>query len=282
MIDEFFAARILVFGYRDEFLTQRELVEIIDLIDPNFKKIVKTSWIERNRSFCGIVGNQPFFGGGQWDVIPMNNYSPTQNSLKDGMILNKKKEIIELETPRSYAASCKISQNSYLISGGCTHPFYPIFRGLFDADPVKTSEIIEFKPEEDKWIVRRGMDMPFKIWGHSAVKWDENTIYIIEGLFAKTWILDMEGGYREGPSLNIPRDDPYGVVESAIMISNGKRKIIVAHTDSVEILDPESSDEGWIQGNIYGTLGGPLALLIEICLNIQIPISSSPRHAANC
>ena len=225
----------MVFGRRNFAHSEPEIVEIIDLIDPDFKKIVKTSWNERYRSFCGIVGNQPFFGGGSDEE--------TGKILKNVMILNKKKEIIKLKTPRFRAASCKISQNAYLISGGIDND---------DVD-LETSEIIEFKPVEDKWIVRKGMDLPVKIGAHSALKWDENTIYIIEGLFAKTWILDMEGGYREGPSLNIPRDDPYGVVESAIMISNGKRKIIVAHTDSVEILDPESSDEGWIQGNVYGT-----------------------------
>ena len=58
----------------------------------------------------------------------------------------------------------------------------------------------------------------------------------------------MEGSYRQGPSLNIPRL-PDEVVTAAIITSNGKRKIIAAHCDSVEILDPES-DEGWIQGNI--------------------------------
>ena len=204
----FFAARILVFGPGWEF----EIFEIIDLIDPNFKKIVTTSWNKRCGSFCGIVGNQPFFGGG--------SYMPKWNPLKNVRILNKKKEIIELETPRQYAASCKISQNAYLISGGCSEK---------DAGrpSLKTSEIIEFKPEEDKWIVRKGMDLPFEIYRHSAVKWDENTIYIIGVISAipigseevRTWILDMEGSYRQGPSLNIPRL-PDEVVTAAIITSN--------------------------------------------------------------
>ena len=226
-----FAARILVFGPGWEF----EIFEIIDLIDPNFKKIVKTSWATKSGSFSGIVGNQPFFGGGINSASGLNS--------KNVMILNKKKEIIKLKTPRFRAASCKISQNAYLISGGIDND---------DVD-LETSEIIEFKPEEDKWIVRKGMDLPVKIGAHSAVKWDENTIYIIGGLsgseVVRTWILDMEGSYRQGPSLNIPRL-PDEVVTAAIITSNGKRKIIAAHCDSVEILDPESSDEGWIQGNI--------------------------------
>ena len=228
MIDEFFAARILVFEPRDYKHLEPETVEIIDLIDPNFKKIVKTSWNARYGSLNGIIGNQPFLFCGDW-----------QNRLMEKvMILNKKKEMIKLETPRESAAICKISQNSYLIFGGrdnippnCFGYNNPAY------DDLASCEIIEFKTEEDKWIVRKGMDLPLEIWGHSAVKWDENTIYIIGGICAnlirsdevRTWILDMKGGYRQGPSLNIPRLVPDEVVTAAIITSNGKRKIIAAH-----------------------------------------------------
>ena len=72
MIDEFFAARILVFEPRDYKHLEPETVEIIDLIDPNFKKIVKTSWNARYGSLNGSIGNQPFLFCGDWYQIMQN------------------------------------------------------------------------------------------------------------------------------------------------------------------------------------------------------------------
>ena len=229
-----------------------DTVEVIDLIDPTFKKVIKSNLPKRDFCFSGIVGNQPFFGGG-W------------TSDKDVLVLNKAKNKVNMSTSRSQAAISKMSENIHWVSGGIDYNY----------QSLDSSEIVEYKPEEDKWIVRGGMDLPVCIYDHSIIKWDEDTTFMIGGVTGgnydsdleedeqeepeterKTWIFDVEDGFldiRLGPSMYYPRSD----FQSAIMMSKGRRVIVVVGGndghwchDSVEILDPGSL-EGWKKGKSY-------------------------------
>ena len=104
----------------------------------------------------------------------------------------------------------------------------------------------------------KGPDLPFEIWGHCMIKYDENSIYIIGGqqnksVSNKTWIADSSNGFkiREGPTLNVHRrGHSCGKFEK-----NGEIVLIVAggfdqtlqDLDSMEYLIP-STGQGWILG----------------------------------
>ena len=99
--------------------------------------------------------------------------------------------------------------------------------------------------------------MPFTVSGHSMIKLNHSTVFIIGGfqndiISNRTWIADPLNGFEmiEGPSLNVER---YGH-SCGKMISNGKIVLVVAggrdqfrYLESIEILDP-SSGRGWIIG----------------------------------
>ena len=90
--------------------------------------------------------------------------------------------------------------------------------------------------------------VPFTIWGHSMIQYDEKSIYIIGGVqngsnTNKTWIVDPTNGFqiKDGPSLR-NRRYAHGCAK---MIKNGRTILVVAggfrnggRLDSVEILDP--------------------------------------------
>ena len=107
---------------------------------------------------------------------------------------------------------------------------------------------------------KRGPDLPFDIWGHSTVKYREDSIYIIGGQLNKTltnqtWIVNPKKGFEilEGPPMNVRRRGH----SCGTFVKDGETVIIVAggfdHTltdlDSVELLIP-SSGKGWQFGKI--------------------------------
>ena len=103
--------------------------------------------------------------------------------------------------------------------------------------------------------------MPFTIFGHSMIQYDEKSIYIIGGyqndsLSRQTWIVDPtkfkfnEFHMMEGPPLLVERSSH----ACAKMTINGSTLLVVAGgissdgtLDSVEILDP-SSNNIWTPG----------------------------------
>ena len=103
----------------------------------------------------------------------------------------------------------------------------------------------------------KGSDMPFRIYGHSMIQYDEKSIYIIGGWqndsrSKKTWIVDPTKEFQitEGPSLNKARAG-HGCAK---MTLNGRTILVVAggfgnggRLNSVEILDP-SENNVWTQG----------------------------------
>ena len=101
-----------------------------------------------------------------------------------------------------------------------------------------------------------GPELPFTLKGHSMVKFDNNTIFIIGGyqdgeISNKTWIIDANNGFkiRVGPSLNTKRVGH----SCGKMVSGGKILLVVAggrkeeksFLNSVEILDPTSGHYGY-------------------------------------
>ena len=85
-------------------------VEVLDLLDPNFKKIIQTNFPLRDYCFGGILNNTPFFGGGfakKWE-----------QKYDDVFVLDKSKTKMKLKDGRYRAACAKGKGNEYWISGG--------------------------------------------------------------------------------------------------------------------------------------------------------------------
>ena len=104
----------------------------------------------------------------------------------------------------------------------------------------------------------KGPELPFTIYDHGMVKYNDHAIYIIGGwqndsTSKDTWIVDPSNEFkiRKGPSLKEAREE----FSCGKMILHGKVYLVVAggsdesgsSLDSVEILDP-SSDQGWTSG----------------------------------
>ena len=111
--------------------------------------------------------------------------------------------------------------------------------------------------------------MPFTIFDHTMIQYDNDFVYIIGGIqdysiSNKTWRINIKNNFliEEGPPLNIPRA---GHSCGKINI-NGKVSIIVtggtsngsSYLDSVELLDP-TSGQVWEYGpklpfKVYGSV----------------------------
>ena len=141
---------------------------------------------------------------------------------------------------RSYAASVALDQNTLWIVGGRDEHF----------NDLRSTEFIKLGQPSVK-----GPELPFRIFGHSMIQYNEKSIYIIGGwqndssFSNKTWIVDPTNEFQitEGPSLNNGRAG-HGCAK---MTLNGRTVLVVAGgfgaLDSVEILDP-SENNVWTQG----------------------------------
>ena len=105
----------------------------------------------------------------------------------------------------------------------------------------------------------KGPNLPFGISNHTMVQVNSKAVFIIGGYqyygieSKKTWIVDPNNLYRnmfdikEGPDMNLAR-----IRHSCNKMEiNGKTYLVVAghkNEDFIEILDPESPEEGWIIG----------------------------------
>ena len=151
---------------------------------------------------------------------------------------------------RSGAASVALDQTTLWIVGGWNGR--RTVNNTIDINGIHSStEFIKLGQPSVK-----GPDLPFRIYGHSMIQYDEKSIYIIGGrqngtISNKTWIVDPTNGFKikEGPSLN-NRRYYHGCAK---MTLNGKTILVVAGgfdsgaMDSVEILDPLGNNV-WTQG----------------------------------
>ena len=128
--------------------------------------------------------------------------------------------------------------------------------GIKFREKYKTTEFISNNEPPKKCP-----DLPFTLFGHFMVKYNENSIFIIGGdqndeLSDKSWIIDPSKQFqiKEGPSLHKAR----AYASCGKMEINGKTFLVVAggathcafdFLKSAELLDP-TSDQGWIQGTI--------------------------------
>ena len=106
----------------------------------------------------------------------------------------------------------------------------------------------------------QGPNLPFKVWGHTIIQYDETSIFLIGGkenhsVSRKTYIINPKNGFeiKSGPLLNIGR---YGHVCGKAIINN-KLQIVVAGgiddsksiLNSVELLCPISNQRNhWSLG----------------------------------
>ena len=163
---------------------------------------------------------------------------------------------------RRDASSIVLNETTIWVTGGHASQNQDyIFEYLSDRFPTakNTTEFIKYDEPSVK-----GPELPFKIFGHTMVKVDSETVYIIGGFSKRghwveecdrTWVVDLSNfDIKPGPSLNEGRSEH----SSSTMKINGKLFIVVAggRTDneygfqlnSVELLDTEFPQKGWIMG----------------------------------
>ena len=142
-----------------------ENIEILDLIDPNFKCIFKDERAKRGgEAIGGMLKNQAIIVGGS-ALAPEN---PCENYIILGNPCNN---IKTFDQRSNGDASVVLNKNTLWITGNQTTEFVKL-----DQPPLQ------------------GPNLPFLIHSHSMVQIDSNTVYIIggnqDGLNSrKTWIV---------------------------------------------------------------------------------------------
>ena len=225
-----FPAKILIAGGYDQHYNNINIVEIVDLINPNFALKWNDDRAARIGSIGGILQNQPFICGG---------CDSNWKNVNNGIILGSNQEI-PLIKGRRFASSVVLNETRLLVTGGVDE----------NGKDLNSSEFISLdQPPED------GPKLPFTVSSHSMVQVDSTSIYLIGGWqdnkkSEKTWIIDAKNNFaiKEGPPMNNPR----GWHSSATMRLNNKVFIIVvggydcrSHT---EILDTSLPTNKWKPG----------------------------------
>ena len=225
-----FPAKILIAGGCDQHYNNINIVEIVDLINPNFVLKWNDDRAARFGSIGGILQNQP--------LICVGRDSNLKN-VNNGIILGSNQEI-PLIKGRRLASSVVLNETRLLVTGGSYE----------NGKDLNSSEFISLdQPPED------GPKLPFTVYGHSMVQVDSTSIYLIGGYqdnkkSEKTWIIDAKNNFaiKEGPSMNHSRH----MHSSATMRLNNKIFIIVvgywscrSHT---EILDTSLPTNKWKPG----------------------------------
>ena len=218
-------------------------IEILDLIDPNFKCIFIDKRAKRGgEAIGGMLKNQALIVGGS--VLapkgPYKNYIILGNNH-----CSNNDEYMKTFVQRPNGdAGVVLNKNTFWITGN------------------ETTEFIRLnKPP----LHLKGPKLPFRSHSHSMIQIDSNTVYIIGGIqngskSKKTWIIKnpMEKfEIKEGPSLNESRSP----CSCAKMKINGRIFIVVAGggqskddgtfigpTNSVELLDTSSLGQSWKMG----------------------------------
>ena len=225
-----FPAKVLIAGGYNQRGTITNIVEIVDLINPNFALKWNDDRAARIGSIGGILQNQPFICGGRDSMLKISN---------NGIILGSNQEI-PLIKGRKFASSVVLNETRLLVTGGTDEKW----------KDLNSSEFISLdQPPED------GPKLPFTVSGHSMVQVDSTSIYLIGGyqdnkLSEKTWIIDAKNNFaiKEGPPMNKSRR----YHSCATMRLNNKVFIIVvggwncrSHT---EILDTSLPTNKWKHG----------------------------------
>ena len=251
----FFIAKLLVVIAKNTISETRELLEIIDLIDPT---------IENDELF--VDGKMPIFLDGTHGCILQNqlllcgsnNFNPNERKIsysKDCTIVSPNyKKLYQMLKLRIDASSVKISEDSLWILGGLS-----TYRTSTNCPMIveKSTEIVSLNRPPIE-----GKSLPFAIYGHSMVAVDQHTIYLIGGTLDndsgnptnQCWIIDPTNNFdlKPGPSLQVARSEH----SSSKIKINRKIYLVVAggdngnsSLDSVELLDTTSPHQGWISGN---------------------------------
>lgn len=148
----------------------------------------------------------------------------------------------ELLQDRTCGSCVLLDSNKLWMTGGCYNR-------------TSTTEIISYNQNSDTMITNPGPNLPFLIDYHCMIKKNSKTIFIIGGIVnfqesSKTWIVDISNlsELKPGPSLNIPRSG----ASCAKMQLNGKIFIVIfgGDTETVEILDISTPNQGWTMGKI--------------------------------
>ena len=219
----------------------------MDLLNPNDKYELLANNVPRvNFATGGLLQNSPIVCGGSQNVF---NFS------QDCAVIGQPEMEMKMIEKRSLAASVALDQNTLWIVGGWNG--HTVNNTININDIHSSTEFIKFGQPS---VI--GPDLPFRIFGHSMIQYDEKSIYIIggsqlgtwdeDGFSNKTWIVDPTNEFQitEGPSLNRARND-HGCAK---MTLNGRTILVVAGgfgidglLNSVEILDP-SGNNVWTQG----------------------------------
>ena len=216
-----------------------ENIEILDLIDPNFKCIYKDERAKRGgTALGGMLKNQAIIvGGSSLGLYPIN-------TSRYYIILGNNQNFQLFDQRSSEDAGVVLNENTFWITGNQTTEFIKLNQPPF-----------------------QGPKLPFLIHSHSMIQIDSKTVYIIGGSqngsnSKKSWIIKnpMEKfEIKEGPSLNEFRSP----CSCAKMKINGRLFIVAAggslawggqsHHDhpssnedsmnSVELLDTSSSGQ---------------------------------------
>ena len=225
-----FPAKILIAGGSDQHGTITNIVEIVDLINPNFALKWNDDRAARFGSIGEILQNQPFICGGRDSNL---------KNFNNGIILGSNQEI-PLIKGRRLASSVVLNETRLLVTGGMDE----------NGRDLNSSEFISLdQPPED------GPKLPVIVSGHSMVQVDSTSIYLIGGWqdnkkSEKTWIIDAKDNFaiKEGPPMNKPRVGH----SSATMKLNNKVFIIVvggwSRRSHTEILDTSLPTNKWKTG----------------------------------
>ena len=143
-------------GGRDQQDKSTNIVEIIDLVNPNFKYKWNDERAARVASFGGILQNKPLLFGGR-----------DQTSFNDGIALGSNENIYEYEIEkRSGASSVILNQTRLWVTGGMDEK----------GNLMKSSQFISLDRPPEK-----GPELPFTVSHHCMVQVDSKTIYLIGG-----------------------------------------------------------------------------------------------------
>ena len=223
-------AKILISGGCDQHYNNINIVEIVDLINPNFALKWNDDRAARRGSIGGILQNQPFICGG---------FDRNLKNFNNGIILGSNQEI-PLIKGRRFASSVVLNETRLLVTGGRDE----------NGKDLNSSEFISLdQPPED------GPKLPFTVYHHSMVLVDSTSIYLIGGcqdykMSEKTWIIDAKNNFaiKEGPPMNKSRHRH----SCATMRLNNKVFIIVVGdywcTSHTEILDTSLPTNKWKTG----------------------------------
>ena len=230
-----FLAKVLIAGGFDQHHNASNTVEIIDLINPAFRRKWNNERAARAGPMGGILQNQPLiFGGHDGNMRNINN----------GIILRTNEELTLIEG-RIFASSIVLNETRLWVCGG-------IERHIMNR--LNSSEFISLdQPPED------GPKLPFTVSHHCMVQVDSKSIYLIGGRqntrFSEsknTWIIDPTNNFaiKKGPKMIYARDEH----SCATMRLNNKTFIVVfggcygPDKAKPEILDTSLPSNDWKRG----------------------------------